>query len=72
MPLPLTIGCGLCSVIWTVYALLVMDFFIMVSEHAGCEHAGCEHAGCDAAARAPYLAHPSTCSLLERRPERLP
>jgi solute carrier family 50 protein (sugar transporter) len=67
MPLPLTIGCGLCSVIWTVYALLVMDFFIMVSEHAGCEHAGC-----DAAARAPYRAHPSTCSLLERRPERLP
>ena len=83
MPLPLTIGCGLCSIIWTVYALLVMDFFIMVSEQAG---SVITRRLCDAAAplavpsasldvlstRAPYRAQPSTCSLHECRPERLP
>lgn len=31
MPLPLTLGCGLCSGFWTAYALMVLDMFILVS-----------------------------------------
>jgi len=35
MPLPLTLGCGLCSAFWTAFAFMVCDYFILVPNALG-------------------------------------